>query len=55
MRGLQQHQVLLTRVEVEEEWCLLFAVVGTGPWLEELGRLSDYPVVPGALGVAEDP
>lgn len=54
-KGLQQCQVPLMTVEVEEEWCLLFAVGGTGPWLEELGCLSDYLVVPGALGVAEDP
>lgn len=40
---------------MEEEWCLLFAVVGTGPWLEELGWLSDDPAVPGAVGVAEGP
>lgn len=40
---------------MEEEWCLLFAMVGTAPWLEELRGLSDYLVVSEALGVAEDP
>lgn len=48
-KGWRRLHILLTRVEEEEEWCLLLAQGKAVPWLEDLGCLSDYPGVPGAL------